>query len=100
MKVWTVETRDPSTGWDLECVVATTTRAELHAVLVRCCLRRRDADIARRGTGDDVSARALADAGTLLWRDLEGDWPWRDVPALVDLREQYAQHRPQGWRRP
>ncbi|WP_299038034.1 hypothetical protein [uncultured Pseudokineococcus sp.] len=101
VKVWTIETRDPWTGHDLECVVATTTRAELHEVLVRCGLRRSDADITRRKPdADDVSARALADVGALSWRDLEANWPWRDEQALTDLREQYAQRRPQGWRRP
>lgn len=100
VKIWTVWTRDPWTGADLECVVATTTRAELHAVLVRCGLRRSDAEIFRRKPNDDVSDRALADAGRLSWRDNEGHWPWRDERALADLREQYAQQRPQGWRRP
>lgn len=99
-KVWTVETRDPLTGWDLECVVATTTRAELHAVLVRCGLRRRDADIHRRTNGDNGSAKALADVRTLLWREIEGPRSWQDERALAGVREQYAQQRPQGWRRP
>lgn len=100
VKVWTVWVRDPWTGTDMECVVATTTRAELHAVLVRCDLRRRDADIYRRKGGEDGSVRAVAEVGTLLWRDPELSSAWQDEQALADVREQYAQRRPQGWRRP
>lgn len=98
--VRTVETRDPWTGSDVERVVATSSRAEVHAVLLRCGLRRREAAIGRRRTSGDVSARVLADLGTLLRREVEGSRSWQDEQALAGVRGQCAQQRPQSWWRP
>jgi hypothetical protein len=85
MKVWRWFGRDPSSGFDLEFLVATTSKKDLHRVSVQLGLPK-EADAYLVKASDPAFDVAMERPGHGFWREPGVDVLWQDERALEEFR--------------
>ena len=85
MKVWRWFGRDRSSGFDLEFLVATASRKDLHGASVRLGLPK-EKDAYQVRPGDSAFDAAIATPGLVYWREPGVDVVWQNEAALAEFR--------------